>query len=116
MRFYAYSDSTKRGVCDKKIELGKQLGLEIRVEKGHQFYWYSYAVQKKGNIYYVYESEIAEENMAAEVFDYEDVFRYASLEDVKRHFPCKYGTCFKDIHVLKGERIFNVDFYDVLYT
>jgi len=96
---------------DKKIELGKQLGLALRVEKGQIFYWYSYAVQKKGNVYYVYESEIAEENMAAEVFDYEDVFRYASLEDVKRHFPCKYKTCFNDIHALKGERIFNVDFY-----
>ena len=30
-----------------KIELGKQLGLEIRIQKEQKNYWYSYAIQKK---------------------------------------------------------------------
>ncbi len=94
-----------------KIELGKQLGLEIRIQKEQKNYWYSYAIQKKEDIYFVYESEITEENMAKEVFDYENVYKYSSLEDVKKHFPHKYETCFDDIHVLKGVKIFNVDFY-----
>lgn len=40
---------------ERKIELGKQLGINQMVQKGHRDYWYSYAVQKKGNTYYVYE-------------------------------------------------------------
>jgi len=52
-----------------KIELGKQLGLEIRIQKEQKNYWYSYAIQKKEDIYFVYESEITEENMAKEVFN-----------------------------------------------
>jgi len=83
----------------------------LRIQKEQKWYWYSYAIQKKGNIYYVYESEIAEENMAREVWDYENVYRYSSLENAKKQFPHKYGTCFDDIHTLKGTTIFNVDFY-----
>lgn len=94
-----------------KIELGKQLGIELRIQKGQKWYWYSYAIQKKENIYYVYEAEIAEENMAREVWDYENVYRYLFLEDVKKRFPHKYGICFEDIHTLKGITIFNVDFF-----
>ena len=96
---------------ERKIELGKQLGINQMVQKGHRDYWYSYAVQKKGNTYYVYEFEIAVENMAAEESEYETVSKYSSLEDVKNYFPCKYGICFEDIHTLKGQRIFNVDLY-----
>ena len=96
---------------ENKIELGKQLGLRLRIQKEQKWYWYSYAIQKKGNIYYVYEDEIAEENMAREVWEYENVYKYSSLEDAKKQYPHKYGTCFDDIHVLKGITIFNVDFY-----
>ncbi len=95
----------------KKIEQGMQLGIEKRIQKEQKYFWYSYAVQKKGNIYCVYECEIAEENMAAEVYKYENVYKYLSLEDVKNHFPCKYQICFEDIHVLRGQKIFNVNFY-----
>ena len=94
-----------------KIELGKQLGIEKRIQKEQNNYWYLYAIQKKENIYYVYECEIAEDNMVKEVFEYENVYKYSSLEDVKKYFPHKYETCFDDIHVLKGAKIFNVDFY-----
>lgn len=96
---------------ENKIELGKQLGLRLRIQKEQKWYWYSYAIQKKGNIYYVYEDEIAEENMAREVWEYENVYKYSSLEDAKKQYPHKYGTCFDDIHVLKGITIFNVDPY-----
>ena len=47
----------------KKIESGKQLGTALRVYKDQQYSWYEYAVQKKDNIYYVYESEIEEKNI-----------------------------------------------------
>ncbi len=43
---------------ERKIELGKQLGINQMVQKGHRDYWYSYAVQKKGNTYYVYEEGV----------------------------------------------------------
>ena len=95
-----------------KIESGKQLGVDLRINKEQKYYWYSYAVQKKDNIYYVYESEIEEENMAGEAYDYEHVYKYSSLEDVKEHFPHKYGIGFDDIHPLKGTRIFDVDIAD----
>ena len=36
-----------------KIEKGIQLGVEKRIQKGQKFFWYSYALQKKGNIYYI---------------------------------------------------------------
>ena len=38
-----------------KIEKGIQLGVEKRIQKGQKFFWYSYALQKKGNIYYIQE-------------------------------------------------------------
>ena len=31
---------------ERKIELGKQLGINQLVQKGHRDYWYSYAVQE----------------------------------------------------------------------
>ena len=94
-----------------KIENGRQLGIEKRIKKGYRYFWYSYAVQKKEKIYYVYECEIAEDNMAEEIFEYENINRYLSIKDVKRYFPNKYGIKFEDINVLKGQRIFNINFY-----
>ncbi|MBR4085804.1 MAG: hypothetical protein IKK33_16125 [Lachnospiraceae bacterium] len=94
-----------------KIEKGVQLGVEKRIEKGQKVYWYSYAIQKKENVYYVYECEIAEDNMAQELYEFENVYRYLSLEEVQNKFPNKYEISFKDIHALKGNKIFNVDFY-----
>ena len=83
------------------IERGIQMGVNKKVKKGQKYFWYEYAVQKKENIYYVYEYEIAEENM--------DI--YLSLDDVINNFPDKYGIHFEEIHPLKGQRIFDVDFY-----
>ena len=94
-----------------KIEKGIQLGVEKRIQKGQKFFWYSYALQKKGNIYYVYECEIEEDNMAQELYEFENVYKYLSLEEVQTRFSDKYGISFNDIHVLKGNKIFNVDFY-----
>ena len=39
------------------------------------------------------------------------VNKYLSLDDVINNFPNKYGISFKEIHPLKGQRIFNVDLY-----
>lgn len=94
-----------------KIEKGIQLGVEKRIQKGQKFFWYSYALQKKDNIYYVYECEIEEDNMAQELYEFENVYKYLSLEEVQTRFPDKYEISFNDIHVLKGNKIFNVDFY-----
>ena len=49
--------------------------------------------------------------MAKEVCEYENIYKYLSFEDVKNSFPAKYGISFEDIHVLKGQKIFNVNFY-----
>lgn len=57
----------------KKIESGKQLGIDKRIEKYNGFYWYSYVVQKIDDTYIVYECEIAENNMAMEEYEYENV-------------------------------------------
>ncbi len=94
-----------------KIEKGIQLGVEKRIQKGEKFFWYSYALQKKGSVYYVYECEIAEDNMAQEVYEFENVYKYLSLQEVQNKFPNKYEIFFNDIHVLKGNKIFNIDFY-----
>ena len=93
------------------IERGIQMGVNKKVKKGQKYFWYEYAVQKKENIYYVYEYEISEENMDMEVCEYENVYKYLSLDDVINNFPNKYGISFKEIHPLKGQRIFNVDLY-----
>ena len=66
---------------------------------------------KKSNIYYVYECEIQEDNIAQELYEFENVYKYLSLEEVQTKFPDKYEISFNDIHVLKGNKIFNVDFY-----
>ncbi len=92
-----------------KIEKGTQLGITLRVEKETEFGWYDYAVQKKENLYYVYESEILESNMAQEKYEYETITKYLTLEEVMQNYPCKYGTRFVDIHPLKGQRIFSVE-------
>ena len=95
-----------------KIENGVQLGVEKRIQKGLKFFWYSYALQKRDNIYYVYECEIEEDNMAQELYEFENVYKYLSLEEVQTKFPNRYEISFNDIHVLKGNKIFNVDFYE----
>ena len=105
---YKLFSKGERTLITKKIESGKQLGTALRVYKDQQYSWYEYAVQKKDNIYYVYESEIEEKNIDGEAYDYQHVHKYSSLEDVKEHFPNKYGICFDDIHPLKGTRIFEV--------
>ena len=92
-----------------KIEKGTQLGIRLRVEKDTEPGWYDYAVQKKENLYYVYESEILESNMAQEKYEYETIERYLTLEEVKQNYPCKYGTRFADIHPLKGQKSFVVE-------
>lgn len=56
----------------KKIEKGMQLGIEKRIQKEQKYFWYSYAVQKKGNVYYVYE--------------YENIYKYLSFDEVKNFF------------------------------
>ena len=94
-----------------KIEKGTQLGIERRIKKSERFYWYSYALQKKDDIYYVYECEIAEDNMAQELYEYENIHKYSSLDKVQQEFSGKYGIRFDDIHVLKGKKLFNVEFY-----
>ena len=95
----------------KKIESGKQLGIDKRIEKNDGFNWYSYAVQKVDDTYIVYECEIAEDNMAMEEYEYENVNKYISIEEVERNFMGKYDIRFSDIHSLKGQRIFNPYFY-----
>ena len=94
-----------------KIENGVQLGIEKRIQKGQKFFWYSCALQKRENIYYVYECEVAEDNMAQELYEFENVYKYLSLGEVQKNFPNKYECSFHDIYVLKGNKIFNVDFY-----
>ncbi len=94
-----------------KIEKGVQLGVEKRIQKGQKYFWYSYALQKKDNIYYVYECEIAEDKMAQELYEFENVYKYFSLEEVYNQFPNRYEISINDIHVLKGNKIFNIDFY-----
>lgn len=98
----------KRDKIQFKIEKGTQLGVELRVEKDSEFCWYSYAVQKKEKMYYVYECEILESNMEQEKYEYETITKYLSLEDVIKNYPCKYGTSFDDIHPFKGQRIFEI--------
>lgn len=95
----------------KKIESGKQLGIDKRIEKNDGFYWYSYAVQKIDDTYIVYECEIAEDNMAMEEYEYENVNKYISIQEVERNFNGKYDIRFSDIHPLKGQRIFNPFIY-----
>lgn len=95
----------------KKIEAGKQLGISKRIKKNNKLYWYSYAIQKKKDIYFVYECEIAEDKMAIEEYEYEYISKYSSMEEVENNFSEKYDIKFSDIKPLKGQHIFNVNFY-----
>lgn len=45
----------------QKLQSGKQVGTDNRIDKSGVFYWYSYAVQKVDDYYVVYECEIAED-------------------------------------------------------
>lgn len=95
----------------KRLDKGKQQGISKQVDKNGKLYWYSYAVQKINGIYIVYECEIAEENMAAEVYEYENVTKYSSFDEVKENFVEKYGITFADVGPLKGQYLFNPKFY-----
>ncbi len=95
----------------KRIEKGLQLGIEKRIQREQKYFWYFYAVEKKNDIYYVYECEIAEDNMSAEIYEFENISKYLSVQEVIKQFPCKYKICFEDINVLKGQKIFNVNSY-----
>lgn len=70
----------------ERLEKGQQLGIEKLIEKDHKAYWYSYAVQKVNNIYYVYELEVAEDRLFLEGFEmegfsHENINRYLSIQD-----------------------------------
>lgn len=95
----------------QKLESGKQLGIEKKIEKNGIFYWYSYAVQKVDGNYVVYECEIAEDNMAMEEYEYEKINKYLSVKEVEKNFIEKYDIKFSDIKPLKGQHIFNPYFY-----
>lgn len=95
-----------------KIEQGKQLGIDKRICRENKYYWYSYAIQKKDDIYFVYECEIAEEKMAMEEYEYENINKYHFWDDVVKNFPGNYGIGFEDISALRGQRIFNVELYN----
>lgn len=103
--------NSSKDMLHKKIESGKQLGISVRVEKENNFYWYSYAIQKVDNIYFVYECEIDEDNMANEEYEYETVNKYSSFDEVEKNFVSKYDINFSDVGPLKGQYIFNPKFY-----
>lgn len=62
---------------------GKQIGIRKRILKGNKYYWYSYAIQKVNDIYIVYEHEIAEDNICMEIDEYENIYQYYNLKDLK---------------------------------
>ena len=95
----------------KKIEEGKQVGVSKQIEKNDEIYWYSYAIQKVKTTYIVYECEIAEDNMAIEEYEYENITKYSTLNEVKENYVEKYNIKFADIKPLKGHYIFNAEFY-----
>ena len=96
----------------EKLESGKQLGINKMVKRNSIIYWYSYAIQKVNNLYFVYESEIEEDKMAMEEYEYETVDKYQSFDEVKNNYEEKYGIKFTDIKPLKGQYIFNTRFYE----
>ncbi len=98
-------------MIDDMIEKGKQLGITKRIFSEGKYFWYEYAVQKVKDLYYVYESEIFEDKMAEDTFEYENISIYDSLDEVKSNVPQKYELRFEDIHILKGQKIFNPYFY-----
>ena len=93
-----------------KLEKGKQIRIRKRILKGNKYYWYSYAIQKVNDIYIVYEHEIAEDNICMEIDEYENIYRYYNLKDLKKH-AIKYDIDFNDLSTLKGNRIFNPNIY-----
>lgn len=109
-RIYEWRD-WDREMIYQKLQSGKQVGIDKRIDKSGVFYWYSYAVQKVDDYYVVYECEIAEDNMAMEEYEYENVNKYLSVEEVEKSFPSRYGIKFSDIGSLKGQYIFNPYFY-----
>lgn len=97
-----------------KLEKGKQIGIRKRILKENKYYWYSYAVQKIGDMYIAYEHEIAEDNIYMEIDEYENVYRYYNLKELKE-YTIKYNINFSDLNTLKGNRIFNPDLYNSEY-
>lgn len=95
----------------KKIEAGKQLGFSKEIERDGKLLWYEYAVQKVKDVYFVYECEIAEEKIAMDEYEYENVYKYSSFDEVEKNFTGKYGVNFSDIKPLKGQYLFNPDLY-----
>ena len=93
-----------------KLEKGKQIGIRKRILKGNKYYWYSYAIQKINDTYIVYEHEIAEDNICMEIDEYENIYQYYNLKDLKKH-AIKYDIDFNDLSTLKGNRIFNPNIY-----
>lgn len=85
--------------------------LWYTIKKTPEYEWYKLEFGTCRIQVYVYECEIEEGDMAQELYEFENVYKYLSLEEVQAKFPNKYEISFNDIHVLKGNKIFNVDFY-----
>ncbi|UOG75806.1 hypothetical protein MTX78_04220 [Hymenobacter tibetensis] len=92
------------------LENGQQIGKAIYELKDQQLYHTSVAIQKWQDLYKVSVTEIAEANMVAEQFDFDEVSTFRSFDEVVVFFAHNSPVALLELKPLKGQKLFNPAF------
>jgi len=90
-----------------KIEKGKQVGGRVWSDIEGVTYYESAGIQKWGESYRVGIFKIAEENMAAEIFEINEVKEFSTLSGVIEYLKTNSPITFDSMNTLKGQKVFD---------
>lgn len=88
------------------IESGRQRGCTKSVEIENEIYWCDAAIQKHDGLYFVHLSQIAEKDMAAELYSVYFTRSFDSLDDAINTIENESLFRFDEFVPLKGQLLF----------
>ena len=91
-----------------KIEKGKQFGSRLTLEIAGVKYYESAGIQKFGQYYRVGICKIAEENMAQDLFDIDEVKEFPTLSEAIEYLQDNSPISFDLMNTCKGQRLFDL--------
>jgi hypothetical protein len=93
------------------LEKGKQLGKRFSFERSGQTYWSGVAIQKVKDAYKVAIYEIAENKMAMEEFERDEVQSFEDFAEAIGYIENTTAIKVSDLLSCKGQRLFNPNLY-----
>lgn len=90
-----------------KIEKGKQVGGRLDTDIKGVKYYESAGIQKWGESYRVGIFKIAEENMAQEIFEINEVKEFSTLLEAIEYLKDNSPITFESMNTSKGQKIFD---------